>query len=170
MAWSSEFLPETFSQQLSGRLTSRPVLSSAVSGNTNAQAAAREAAYAICRMDITAPMAQSTPHKEIGERKMTGNVIPLSSRDSSGEKRALLTDDDIRLITEVGNKLIHDGKASAIRRYTERSGQDVMVILDDKGVIEFGIEKSVSGYKRFNCDCDTVATSAELLPLLSDLI
>ncbi len=101
---------------------------------------------------------------------MTGNVIPLSSRESDDKKRALLTDDDVRLITEVGNRLIHEGKASAIRRYTERSGQDVMVILDDKGVIEFGIEKSANGYKRFNCDCDTVATSTELRPLLSDLI
>jgi hypothetical protein len=100
---------------------------------------------------------------------MTGNVIPLSSRDSAGENGALLTDDDIRLITEVGNRLIDDGKASAIRRYSGQSGQDVMVILDDKGVIEFGIEKSVNGYKRFNCDCDTVATATELRPLLSDL-
>jgi hypothetical protein len=100
---------------------------------------------------------------------MPGKVIPLSGRETYGEKRTLLTDDDIRLITDLGNRLIHDGKASALRRYTGQSGQDVVVILDDKGVIEFGIEKSVSGYKRFNCDCDTVATSAELRPLLSDL-
>jgi hypothetical protein len=100
---------------------------------------------------------------------MPGKVIPLSSRETFGEKSTLLTDNDIRLITDLGNRLIHNGKASAIRRYTGQSGQDVMVILDDKGVIEFGIEKSDSGYKRFNCDCDTVATSSELPALLSDL-
>ena len=101
---------------------------------------------------------------------MPGKVIPLSSHDAFGEKRTLLTEDDIRLITELGNRLIHDGKASAIRRYTGQSGRDVMVILDHNGVIEFGIEKSETGYKRFNCDCDTVATSPELLPLLSPLV
>jgi len=97
---------------------------------------------------------------------MPGKVIPLSRHDSFGEKRTLLTKEDIRLITELGNKLISDGKASAIRRFTGESGEDVMVILDDKGVIEFGIEKSATGYKRFNCDCDTVATAAELSGLL----
>jgi len=40
---------------------------------------------------------------------MSGNVIPLSRHDSSGEKRTLLTEEDIRLITELGNKLIDDG-------------------------------------------------------------
>lgn len=97
---------------------------------------------------------------------MPGKVIPLSSHDSFGEKKILLTDEDIRLITEVGNKLISDGKASAIRRFTGESGEDVMVILDDKGVIEFGIEKSADGYTGFNCDCDTVATAPDLLHLL----
>jgi hypothetical protein len=98
---------------------------------------------------------------------MPGKVIPLSSHDAFVEKKTLLTDGDIRLITDLGNRLIQDGKASAIRRYTGQSGRDVMVILDYNGVIEFGIEKSEAGYKRFNCDCDTVATSTELLPLLS---
>ena len=100
---------------------------------------------------------------------MPATIIPLSSHDSYGEKKTLLSDGDIRVITELGNRLIHDGKASAIRRYTGQSGRDVMVILDHNGVIEFGIEKSETGYKRFNCDCDTVATSTELLPLLSHL-
>jgi hypothetical protein len=98
---------------------------------------------------------------------MPGNVIPLSRRDSISEKKTLLSDDDIRLITELGNRLIRDGKASAVRRFTGDSGTDVMVILDDKGVIEFGIEKSATGYKGFNCDCDTVATSPDLPHLLS---
>jgi hypothetical protein len=97
---------------------------------------------------------------------MPGNVIPLSSHISFGEKKILLSDEDIRLITEVGNKLISDGKASAIRRFTGKSGEDVMVILDDKGVIEFGIEKSADDYTSFNCDCDTVATSSDLTQLL----
>jgi hypothetical protein len=101
---------------------------------------------------------------------MPGTIIPLSSHESYGEKQTLLTDDDIRLITDLGNKLIHDGKASAVRHYTGQSGQDVMVILDHNGVIEFGIEKSETGYKRFNCDCDTVATSTELHSLLSHLV
>ena len=101
---------------------------------------------------------------------MSGNIIPLSRHDTFSEKKTLLSEDDIRLITELGDKLIRDGKASAIRRFTGESGADVMVILDGKGVIEFGIEKSANGYKRFNCDCDTVATSTELRPLLSDLI
>ena len=101
---------------------------------------------------------------------MPGKVIPLSSRESRGMPSALLTDDDIRLITDLGNRLIENGKASAIRRYTGQSGQDVVVILDDKGAIEFGIEKSGSGYKRFNCDCDTIATAPELGPLLSDKV
>ena len=97
---------------------------------------------------------------------MTGKVIPLSSHDSFGEKKILLTEEDIRLITEAGNKLISAGKASAVRRFTGESGEDVMVILDDKGVIEFGIEKSETGYTGFNCDCDTVATSTNLTQLL----
>ena len=42
-----------------------------------------------------------------------------------------------------------------------------MVILDDKGVIEFGIEKSATGYKGFNCDCETIARSRDLSRLLS---
>jgi hypothetical protein len=104
---------------------------------------------------------------ELGELRMTGNVVPLSRHDSSGEKRTRLTEEDIRLITELGNKLIEDGKASAIRRFTGDSGEDVMVILDDKGVIEFGIEKSATGYKGFNCDCDTVARARDLSRLLS---
>jgi hypothetical protein len=172
MALSSEFLPETFSQQLSGRPISRPVLSPAVKStarHSEAQRAMRESVFDNCGMDNIAPMAQFTPNERIGELKMPGKVIPLSGRDSYSEKRSLLTDDDIRVITDLGNKLIHDGKASAIRRYTGQSGQDVIVILDDKGVIEFGIEKSEGGYKRFNCDCDTVATASELRPLLSDL-
>lgn len=98
---------------------------------------------------------------------MPGNVIPLSRHDSFGDKKILLTDEDIRLITEFGNSLINDGKASAVRRFTGDSGEDVMVILDDKGVIEFGIEKSATGYKGFNCDCDTVATSTDLPRLLA---
>lgn len=101
---------------------------------------------------------------------MPGTIVPLSSHDAYGEKQTLLTDDDIRLITDLGNRLIRDGKASAVRRYTGQSGQDVMVILDHNGVIEFGIERSATGYKRFNCDCDTVATSAELESLLSHLV
>lgn len=101
---------------------------------------------------------------------MPGTIIPLSSHDSYGEKKTLLSDEDIRLITDLGDKLIRGGKASAVRRYTGQSGQDVMVILDHNGVIEFGIEKSETGYKRFNCDCDTVATSTELLPLLSHIL
>ena len=101
---------------------------------------------------------------------MPGTIIPLSSHDSYGEKRTLLTEDDLRLIADLGEKLIRDGKASAVRRYTGQSGQDVIVILDHNGVIEFGIEKSVTGYKRFNCDCDTVATSDDLLPLLAPLL
>ena len=98
---------------------------------------------------------------------MSGDVIPLSRRDSISEKKTLLSDDDIRLITELGDRLIRDGKASAIRRFTGDAGADVMVILDDKGVIEFGIEKSTTGYKGFNCDCETVATSLDLSRLLS---
>ena len=98
---------------------------------------------------------------------MPGNVIPLSRHDSFGDKKILLTDEDIRLITEFGNSLINDGKASAVRRFTGDSGEDVMVILDDKGVIEFGIEKSATGYKGFNCDCDTVATATDLTHLLA---
>jgi len=97
---------------------------------------------------------------------MPGNVIPLSGQDSFSEKKISLTEEDIRLIREAGNKLIRDGKASAIRRFTGETGEDVMVILDDKGVIEFGIEKSAAGYKGFNCDCDTVATSTDLSQLL----
>lgn len=98
---------------------------------------------------------------------MTGKVIPLSSHDSFSEKKSLLTDEDVRLITELGEKMISDGKASAMRRFTGESGEDVMVILDDNGVIEFGIERSKSGYKGFNCDCDTVATAADLPHLLA---
>ncbi|MEM9681915.1 MAG: hypothetical protein AAF942_01500, partial [Pseudomonadota bacterium] len=64
---------------------------------------------------------------------MTGKIIPLSSHDSFSEKRSLLTDEDVRLITELGEKLISDGKASAVRRFTGDSGEDVMVILDDNG-------------------------------------
>lgn len=97
---------------------------------------------------------------------MPGKVIPLSSHDSFGEQRILLTVEDIRLITDVGNKLISDGKASAIRRFTGESGEDVMVILDDRGVIEFGIEKNAIGYTGFDCDCETVATSSDLQRLL----
>ena len=97
---------------------------------------------------------------------MPGKVIPLSRLDSFGDNKRVLTQEDIRLITEFGNSLISDGKASAVRRFTGDSGEDVMVILDDKGVIEFGIEKSASGYKGFNCDCDTVATSSDLPDLL----
>lgn len=100
---------------------------------------------------------------------MPATIIPLSSHDSYGEQKTLLSDGDIRLITELGNRLIQDGKASAIRRYTGQSGRDVMVILDHNGVIEFGFEKSETGYKRFNCDCDTVATATELMPLLAQL-
>lgn len=119
-------------------------------------------------MDKFTTLPQSNSNEKIkGIQKMPGNVIPLSRHDSSGEKKTLLTDEDIRLITELGEKLISDGKASAIRRFTGDSGEDVMVILDDKGVIEFGIEKSATGYKRFNCDCETVATAPELARLLS---
>lgn len=98
---------------------------------------------------------------------MSGNVIPLSRHDSFGKKKTLLSEDDVRLITELGDRLIRDGKASAIRRFTGDSGADVMVILDDKGVIEFGIEKSATGYNGFDCDCETVATSLDLPRLLS---
>ena len=98
---------------------------------------------------------------------MSGKVIPLSRHDSFGDKKLMLTEEDIRLITEFGNSLINDGKASAVRRFTGDSGKDVMVVLDDKGVIEFGIEKSATGYKGFNCDCDTVATSVDLPHLLA---
>lgn len=98
---------------------------------------------------------------------MPGKVIPMSRYDSSDAKKTLLSQEDIRLITELGHKLINDGKASAIRRFTGDSGEDVMVILDDKGVIEFGIEKCAAGYKGFNCDCDTIAVSADLSRLLS---
>lgn len=120
-------------------------------------------------MDNDPAMTHFIACNDEGETEMTGKVIPLSSHDSFGEKKTLLTDGDIQLITDLGNKLIQDGKASAIRRYTGQAGRDVMVILDYNGVIEFGIEKSEAGYKRFNCDCDTVATSTELPPLLSPL-
>jgi len=105
--------------------------------------------------------------ENLGELTVTGKVIPLSRYAASGKKKTLLSEEDIRLITELGNRLIDDGKASAIQRFTNGSGEDVMVILDDKGVIEFGIEKSATGYKGFNCDCDTVAMAADLHHLLS---
>ena len=98
---------------------------------------------------------------------MPGKIIRLSRHASVNENKIRLTAEDIRLITELGNRLIDDGRASAIRRFTGDSGEDVMVILDRKGVIEFGIEKCASGYKGFNCDCDTVATDADLALLLA---
>ena len=104
---------------------------------------------------------------------MTGKIIPLSSHDSFSdgqpENNSLLTDEDVRLITALGDKLISDGRASAVRRFTGDKGKDVMVILDEKGVIEFGIERSGNGYKGFNCDCDTVATARDLPRLLARL-
>jgi hypothetical protein len=133
---------------------------------------ARNARINLCQLQDGQPPSVGTIYstERIGECEMSGKVIPLSGRESNGEKKTLLTDDDIRLITDLGNRLIDTGKASAMRRYTGQSGRDVVVILDDKGVIEFGIEKSESGYKRFNCDCDTVATSTELRTLLSHLM
>ena len=78
----------------------------------------------------------------------------------------MFSDDDMRRIHEIGNRLVEEGRASGVRRFTGQAGKDVMVILDAAGVIEFGIEKSADGYICFNCDCETIARSERLAPLL----
>ena len=97
---------------------------------------------------------------------MAGSVIPLRETGPDRESASRFNEDDMRRIHEIGDRLVEEGRASGVRRFTGRTGKDVMVILDTAGVIEFGIEKSPDGYVRFNCDCDTVARSERLAPLL----
>ncbi len=97
---------------------------------------------------------------------MPAQVIPMRRGDAHRGKRTLFSDDDVRIITELGDLLVENGRASGMRRFSSQTGNDVFVVLDGDGVIEFGIEKSSDGYQCFDCDCETIATATELEPLL----
>lgn len=97
---------------------------------------------------------------------MPAQVIPMRGSDAHCGERTLFSDDDVRLITELGESLIQNGRASGMRRFSSQTGNDVFVVLDNDGVIEFGIEKRPNGYQCFDCDCETIAAAADLAQLL----
>lgn len=97
---------------------------------------------------------------------MPAQVIPMRSSDAQRGERTLFSDDDVRRITKLGESLIQNGRASGMRRFSSQTGNDVFVVLDNDGVIEFGIEKHPDGYQCFDCDCETIAAAAELAQLL----
>lgn len=97
---------------------------------------------------------------------MPAHVIPMRGSDTPSDERALFSDDDVRSITELGDTLIKNGRASGMRRFSSQTGNDVFVVLDNDGVIEFGIEKHANGYQCFDCDCETIASAADLGRLL----
>jgi len=97
---------------------------------------------------------------------MPAQVIPMRGSDAQSGERTLFSDDDVRSITELGDSLIQNGRASGMRRFSSQTGNDVFVVLDNDGVIEFGIEKRSDGYQCFDCDCETIAAAADLARLL----
>jgi len=97
---------------------------------------------------------------------MPAQVIPMRGSDVHCGERTLFSDDDVRRITELGDLLVQNGRASGMRRFSSQTGNDVFVVLDNDGVIEFGIEKNSDGYQCFDCDCETIAAAADLAPLL----
>lgn len=90
----------------------------------------------------------------------------MRGSDAQRGGRTLFSDDEVRSITELGDSLIRNGRASGMRRFSSQTGNDVFVVLDKDGVIEFGIEKHSNGYQCFDCDCETIASAADLARLL----
>lgn len=101
---------------------------------------------------------------------MPGTVIPLRRGETLPKGQTPLSEADTRRITQHGMELIRQGRASAVHRIVGSTGNEVVVVLDNDGVIEFGIEKTSDGYLCFDCDCETIAEDTQLEPLLERFV
>ena len=101
---------------------------------------------------------------------MPGSVIPLRRGESLPKGQTPLSEADIDRITNHGMELIRQGRASAVQRIVGSTGNEVVVVLDNDGVIEFGIEKTADGYLCFDCDCETIAEDVRLASLLERFV
>ena len=97
---------------------------------------------------------------------MPGTVIPLRRGDALPKGKTPLSEVDIRRITTHGMELVQQGRASSVQRIVGDAGNEVVVVLDNDGVIEFGVEKTADGYLCFDCDCETIAEDTRLDRLL----